>query len=104
MAHRPRRTTEYAPAEMGVSIVSGPKTFGEVIGAPSEAETTAYTTFTIKKVEGGYLVRAEPATFGGPETVRERVVTTLDEAMAFINDLCGQAEAEAEAEAEEEEA
>ena len=99
MAYRPRRTTEYAPAEMGVAIVSGPKTVGDPIGAPSEAETPPeadYTSFSIKKVEGGYLVRAEPATLGGPETVRERVVTNLDEAMAFISRLCGHESSEAE--------
>ena len=95
MAYRPRRTTEYAPAEMGVAIVSGSKTVGDLIGAPSEAEVD-YTTFSIKKVEGGYLVRAEPATLGGPETVRERVVTNLDEAMAFISRLCGHESSEAE--------
>jgi len=104
MAHRPRRTTEYAPAEMGVSIVSGPKTLGDLITASSEAETPAeadYTTFTIKKVEGGYLVRAETAEMD-PDLARERVVTTLDGATRFIAALCGHAASEA-SEAEEEE-
>jgi hypothetical protein len=103
MAARPRRTTEYAPAEMGVSIVSGPKTLGDLIGASSEPETPPeadYTSFTVKKVEGGYLVRAETADMD-PDRVRERVVTTLDGATRFIAALCGHADAEA-AEAEEE--